>query len=208
MQVSGAPLRCSLLSCLFLGCGCPISSAMLWCGMRGNWSPWTRVHNGVVSENLVTPRADLSLPCPGTNQHLCAPHERNLSFSSLSICTNSSPSSQWVLPPPHGSPGLRCPVCDLTYSLPRAGVHPRNLLFPLSSLPGAQAPTQSLLFPSYPFICVSFLQPWLYRSPSASFQLVFSENFPQVDIFFMCSWRILLPCTLTLPSSRSPQHFL
>ena len=51
-----------------------------------------------------------------------------------------------------------------------------NLHFSLSHLSKVQMLTQSLFFPSYPFTCVSFLQVWLFRSPSASFQLVFSED--------------------------------
>ena len=45
----------------------------------------------------------------------------------------------------------------------------------LSSCPGSQGSTGLLFFSSY-WMFVSFLQPWLCRSPSASFQLVFSEN--------------------------------
>ena len=36
--------------------------------------------------------------------------------------------------------------------------------------------------------CVSFLQPWLYRSPSASFQSVFSENCFACRYVFRFSW--------------------
>ena len=56
--------------------------------------------------------------------------------------------------------------------------------FSLSPFPGAQVPTQLLLFPSCPISHVSFLQPWLYRSLSASFQLVFSENFSTCRYIF------------------------
>ena len=45
-----------------------------------------------------------------------------------------------------------------------------DLPFPLSLLPGAQVPTPSLLFPSYLILRGSFLQPWLCRSISVSFQ--------------------------------------
>ena len=168
-------IQMQLITVSFPCYGCPRCSAMLWCGVRGSWSAWAGVHSEVVSQNLIATRVDLSLPCLRANQHLCAPHKWNPSFSRLSLCPSGSPSNQWVLSPPHRSPGLRCPVCGLTYSLPRAGVYPSNLPFPLSFLPGAQVPTQSLFFPSYPIVCVSFLQPWLYRSP-VSFQLVFSEN--------------------------------
>ena len=49
--------------------------------------------------------------------------------------------------------------------------------------------------------CVSFLQPWWYRSPSASFQLVFHENCSTCRCIFWCvhggKWA---PCPLSLPS--------
>ena len=54
----------------------------------------------------------------------------------------------------------------------------------LSPLPGAQVPTLSPLFPSYPILYGSFLQPWLYRSLSATLQLVFSENFSTCRCIF------------------------
>ena len=41
---------------------------------------------------------------------------------------------------------------------------------------GTQVLTQLIFFPSYLITRVSFLQPWLYRSPSPSFQLLSSEN--------------------------------
>ena len=50
---------------------------------------------------------------------------------------------------------------------------------------GAQALTRSLFLPSYPITCGSFLQPLLYRSPSASFQLIFSENCPTCRCIFV-----------------------
>ena len=72
--------------------------------------------------------------------------------------------------------GLGCPICGSNCSIPMEGLCPCNFAFPLSSLPGAQVPTWSLLFP--------FLQPWLYRSLSASLHLVFSENFPTCRCIF------------------------
>ena len=52
------------------------------------------------------------------------------------------------------------------------------------SWPGTQDPTSSLLFPSYLILCGSFLQPCLFKSPSASCQLVFSENYSTCGCIF------------------------
>ena len=46
----------------------------------------------------------------------------------------------------------------------------------LSSLPGTYIPSSSLFLPRSLSTCVSFLFSCIHRSPSASFQLVFSEN--------------------------------
>ena len=49
------------------------------------------------------------------------------------------------------------------------------------------------LLPSYLTPHVSFLQPWLYRSLSASFQLVFSKNCRGTFNIFMRRWVLYLP---------------
>lgn len=46
----------------------------------------------------------------------------------------------------------------------------------LGPLPGTQLLTPLLFFPFYLITCVSFLQTWSYRSPSASFQSGFNED--------------------------------
>ena len=56
------------------------------------------------------------------------------------------------------------------------------------SWPGTQDPASSLLFPSYLILCGSFLQPCLFKSPSASCQLVFSEN----DSTCRCSFNVFV----------------
>ena len=112
------------------------------------WSGWGRsvclAWTGEPSEAAAT-RADLSLPCLLASQHPCIPHEWSLGFSRLSICPSSSPSSQGNLSPSCRTPGLGCPVCDLTHSLPRVSVHLCNLSFPLSTLPGTLVPDQCFL---------------------------------------------------------------
>ena len=81
------------------------------------------------------------------------------------------------------APGLKRPICGSNCSFPKEGLHPCNLSFPLSPLPGTQALTWLLLFPSYPILCRSFLKPWLYRSLSASFQFSV-RTVPRVHVFF------------------------
>lgn len=82
--------------------------------------------------------------------------------------------------------------------------------FPLSSLPGAQISTSLLQFPSFPVLCGSLLQPWWYRSLSASFQLLFSENCSISRCIFDTSmergeFHILLYYTILI---QSPISFL
>ena len=74
------------------------------------------------------------------------------------------------------TPGLGHPICDSNYSLSWADLLWCVFPFPLSSRPGAQISTSSLQFPSFPVLCGSLSQPWWYRSLSANFQLLFSEN--------------------------------
>lgn len=62
-------------------------------------------------------------------------------------------------------------------SLTSQGVCLHDLPFPFSPLPEAQTPYLMLFFLSCLITCVSFLQPWLYKGPSVSFQLAFQEFF-------------------------------
>ena len=167
----------------------PRSSAVLWHGLRGAgtlawlgprctvrqpWETWQPV--GQTSLCLAS-RA---------SQDTCTPQEQSPGFSSLFVHPSSPPTSQGGLSPLHRNPGLGYPVCGLTHSLPSVGIHQCNLPSPLSPLRGAQILTRSLFFPFYSIVCVSFLEPWLYRSPSASFQLVFSENCSTCRCILMC----------------------
>ena len=86
-----------------------------------------------------------------------------------------APTSQADLSSWCWAPGLGSPVCGSNCSLLRED-HPCNLPPLLSPLPGAQVPSRSLLFPSYPIPCGSFLQLLLFRILSARLQLIFSEN--------------------------------
>ena len=111
-------------------------------------------------------------PASGGSKHLCAPHGRIQASHSPPVGPTSQGGSSSLCQ----TPGLGCPICGLNRSFPREGLHLYYLLFPLSPLPGAQVLTQSLFFSSYLITYVSFLRPWLCKSPSASFQFVFSEN--------------------------------
>ena len=109
-------------------------------------------------------RFDLLLMCPLCNCSNCCP------------CPSRMP-----------PPVLCCAICGWNCSVPREVLCPCNLPFLLNPLPGTEVLTWSLLFPFYSVLCESFLQPWLYKRLSASLQLVFSENFPHVDVSFTCS---------------------
>ena len=120
---------------------------------------------------------------------------------SPSVCTSGPPTRQGGLSPLCRIPRLRYPICGSDLSLSRVSVSPCNLSFPLSPLLVAQVLTQPLFFHSYSIMCLSFLQPWLYRSHSSSFQLIFSENFSACrcifDVFLAGSeLQILLFCHL------------
>ena len=144
------------------------------------WSEWGRslglawAYGEAIVGNPETTRADLTLPYFGGKPvHTCSSQvESRLPTALLLVLAVL----QRGLSPLGRTPGLGHPICGLNLSLPRAGVCPSILPFPLSPLPGAQVLTQLIFFPSEPIICVSFLQPWLYRSLSASFQLVFHDN--------------------------------
>ena len=125
---------------------------------------------GVVGK-LETTRADVSLP------HLVASHCTHtpceLSLGFFSICPSGPPTRQEGLSPPCGTPELGCTVLCLTCSVPIAGTI--SLFFWVPSQ--EQRSQLSLFFLSYPMMDVSFFRFWLYKSPSASFQLVFTENY-------------------------------
>ena len=58
---------------------------------------------------------------------------------------------------------------------------------PLCSLLGVWVPTWSLVFPSYPTLCVSFFTTLIEKSLPVS--SLFSVRIgPHIDVYFMCSW--------------------
>ena len=141
-----------------------------------------------VCSKVVATRAYLSLPCLGRSQHLNTPHEWGLGFlipvflqAAKGACVIYVEPQEWdvksVAWPTH-SPGL---VSDYVISL--------CLLVPS---PGARGLDPMLYFSFYLVTCAFFLQPYLYSTPSAHFQLVFHENFSiyiYIYFFLMCSWK-------------------
>lgn len=106
---------------LFPGPRWPRSCTNLWCGMsraRGRGCVFTLLGLGS------TVRCHLrSLSALFVGKMVPA-HSSRLESRLLcpSICPSNSPSSQGGLSSPHWTPGLGCPVCDLTGSLPRETV--------------------------------------------------------------------------------------
>lgn len=116
------------------------------------------------------PELPHSLPCLwGKPMCVCAPHKQHPSFPQSShYCWSSSKQ-------PRGSSSCRTPrtvvpTCDSHCLFCRADLCPHALPFGLSPLPGTQILTQFFFFPSYPVICGSFLQAWLFTSFSATFR--------------------------------------
>lgn len=119
-----------------------------------------------------------------------------LGFSRPSVCPSSSPRSQVSCLLLAGPPWQYCPVCDSAHLLPTVRVSLWQPSFPFRSLSG-RCPSP-LPFPSYLVVGTSFLQPWLYRSRSAVFQLVFHENCStHRHIFDVCQGR-WAPCSPAL----------
>ena len=118
----------------------------------------------------------------------------------------SPPTSQGDLSSKCWTPELGHPMCGLHCSLPREDLP--DLVIPLLFWVLSQGHRSWLdhvcLFLSYSILCVSFLQPWLYKSLSASLQLVFSENCFTCrcifDVFMGGSWVL---CPPTPPSYLS-----
>ena len=106
-------------------------------------------------------------------------------------------------------PGLGYPINGWNCSLPRAGLCPGDLPFPLIPLPGPYIPTWWVFLPSSLPTRGSCLKPRVFRSLSASLQFLFSENGPTcrciLDVLAEGSefW-VLLPCHL----NQLPRGFI
>lgn len=105
-----------------------------------------------------------------------------LSFLQLSFHHSGSPDSQGGLSSLCRTPGLGCPVCGSTHSLPGVGLCPSDLPFPLRPLLGAQVlthlfcPTRSHVYLSYRLGYIGVLLPvcsWNCSTCRCSFDVFF-----------------------------------
>lgn len=90
---------------------------------------WAGAHGEVTAGNLAATRTELSLPC--LTRGAQASHNPSVS---------SPPTCQGGLSPLCRIPGLGHQICGWNHSLPREGLHPCNLPFAPSPLPGTQVP--------------------------------------------------------------------
>lgn len=115
-----------------------------------------------------------------TSRILCSAHPSSLPyFGSNQACVHSS-LLESRLPTAFMLVLLALQPRELFFLGPRSGVLYMGLkpvtppvipLLFLSPFPGAQVPTRLVLFSSYPVLCGSFLQLWLYRSLSVNLRL-------------------------------------
>lgn len=70
------------------------------------------------SATRLQPPVQDSLPWLLVSQHMHTPYDWSLGFSISWFCLSGFPSRQGGLSPPCRIPGLGCPDCDLTSSLP------------------------------------------------------------------------------------------
>ena len=148
----------------------------------------------VVTGNLADARADLSPPCHGGKPvSACTSWpDSKLPTALLLVPTVVQPAKGGLFPL-RRTPGLGYSDYGFNHSLPRAGDDPRNLFYPLSSLPGAELLTWSLSSLLVSLVtCVSFLQPWLYSDSSSSYMEFSTLQFMQ---FFHISV-IIYPMTI------------
>ena len=121
--------------------------------------------------HLSNPLTTLST-LPLVQANVCVLLTSRIQASHSPLVTAGHPPSSQGTHLPCRTPLPGCPICDSHCLFLRADLCQRVLPFGLSPIPGMQILTQFLLFPSYPVICGSFLQAWLFTSFSATFQLV------------------------------------
>ena len=129
------------------------------------------VQAGLVEENQPPSGAVSIFPlCPvlEVTKHECIPHYWSPGFQQPSVNLASPPAKGNLLPGSQIWGALY--GAQTSHSPGMVSVHVIPLLF-LSPVPRAQFPTRLVLFPSYPVLCESFLQLWLYRSLSVNLRL-------------------------------------
>ena len=134
---------------------------------------------GTIAASLAATRTDLSLSRLWTSQYM-HPERAQSRLPQPSCDSQRSSTQQGGLSSPRRVPRPELPICGSHGSLPGTSVYPGCLPLPLSSLPGVQVPRDGFSAP-YLISCLFFLQPWLYRSPSACFQISSVKTIPPVD---------------------------
>lgn len=137
-------------------------------------------------------RADLYPCCTGASQYSSTSHKGSqASPGSLSVLVVLQPAKS------EGTPGLGSPVCALTCSLPRVGVHLCALTFPLRPLPGAEIPNPSAFFSCPTPLCVYLSYSLVVQKSFCQF-LVRISTHEDVFLIFMGELElyILLLCHL------------
>lgn len=123
-----------------------------------------------VMRNLAAAWAATLSTLPLGQANVCVLLTSSIQASHSPLITAGHPLSSQGAHLPCRTPWLWCPICDSHCLFCRADLCPHVLLFGLSPLPGTQILTQFFFFPSYPVICGSFLQAWLFTSFSATFR--------------------------------------
>ena len=155
----------------------PRSSAVLGCRMGCSiYLALDGASTEVVGRNQGVSRAVLSLP-----SLLCLGGKPAPTYSSFPQPPVSLPAKQGDSSPKCRNPGWKHPICGSHCSLlqggegsrggreVRGGISIHILSLFLDFLPGAQVLSALPFFSSYLIMCESFLQPWMYKSLSASF---------------------------------------
>ena len=136
----------------------------------------------------------------GVDKYVYGLHEKSLGFLQPSFLHPLvfTVAKEVIFPVSDSRP--QCPKCGLNCLVPMEVIYPCHTPAPplLCSLPGHRS--QPDCFSSLPtWFCVDVSQPWLYKSLSASLQLVSRENFSICccifDVLMERSWA-LHPSTL------------
>lgn len=106
-------------------------------------------------------------PASRSSQHVQTPREWSPGFPQLFRLSQCPPTSQGGLSPLCRTLGLELPICGSTCSLPKVGICPCNVSFPLIPSQGHRSqpnqfsslPTQLHVYISYSLCCTEVLLP-------------------------------------------------